>query len=205
MALDDWPALDVALAAAPAAEREHLLRAAFFRDPILAQWRYHSVLLARARAHLAAAAARPPREFPYVSQVRSWYSWQFRYRESLHGGSAPTARQAALDCDDEMRRLGVDKKYWTFSYDGGVPVRNQARVPRGPSGVNFELHAAARLPPARSRGRCQNPLHGCPNPAACWYQAELALCALWCAAAGRAHETIPTLTRAPLHAAATRM
>ena len=66
MASDDWPALHVALAAAPAAERERLFRTAIFRDPVLAQWRYHALLLARARALLAADGARPRREFPRV-------------------------------------------------------------------------------------------------------------------------------------------
>ena len=107
-------------------------------------------------------------------------------------------RTAALGRDEELRRLGVDKKYWTFSYDGGLPVLNAARVPRGKAGVNFELHAAAGLPPARSLD-CQNP-NGCVNCATRWYQAQLALCKLWCAAAQGAHNR-PTLTRGPRAAA----
>jgi hypothetical protein len=97
-----------------------------------------------------------------------------------------------------MRRLGVDKKHLTFNYDGGLPVLNSARVPRGSAAVNFELHAAAGLPPAHSLD-CQNP-HGCPNRAKWWYQAQLALCKLWCAAAQGAHNR-PTLTRGPRTAA----
>jgi hypothetical protein len=97
--------------------------------------------------------------------------------------ASSSAREAALVRDAELRRLGVDKKHWTFSYDSGLPVLNSARVPRGPFGVKFELHAAAGLPPACSLD-CQNP-NGCPNRAKHWYQAKLALCSLWCAPAGR--------------------
>ena len=193
---DDWPALAAALVAADPAEQERLLRRAVFRDPWLVQWHFSALPLARARAYLAAAAARPPPEFPGVYLRGSVHRWEFRHAGSKHSGTAPSAREAALARDEELRRLGVDKRHWTFSHDGGLPVLNQARVPRGSAGVNFELHAAAGLPPARSVGRCQNP-NGCPNPASWWYEAKLALCKLWCAAAGWAQESAPTLTRGP--------
>ena len=186
---DDWPALRTALDDAAAAVQEQLLRAAFFRDPWLVQWRFSAPLLARARARMAAAAARPPPEYPGVSQVGSSYNWKLKHGGRWHRGSAPTARDAALGRDEAMRCLGVDKEHWIFNYDGGLPVLNSARVPRGSAGVNFELHAAAGLPPPRSQD-CQNP-HGCQNRATRWYQAQLALCKRWCAAGRRAHETGP--------------
>ena len=196
---DDWPALGVALAAALGAEREHLWRRAVFSEPQLVQWRYGATLLARARALLAAAAVRPPPEFPGVHVRGSLHKWVLWHAGVRHRGSAPSAREAALARDEEMRRLGVDKKHLTFSYDNQLPVLNQARVPRGTAGVNFELHAAAKLPPARSLD-CQNP-HGCPNRAKCWYRAQLALCKLWCAAAQGARNR-PTLTCGPRATAA---
>jgi hypothetical protein len=58
LAEDGWPALAAALAGGAAAEQERLLRADLFREPWLVQWRFSAPLLARARAHLAAAAAR---------------------------------------------------------------------------------------------------------------------------------------------------
>ena len=163
MASDDWPALDVALVAAPGAEREHLWRRAVFTAPWLAQWLYSAAQLARARAHLTDAAARPPQVFPGVIQIGSWHRWRLTHQGSQYSGSAPTVREAALARDDEMRRLGVDKKYWTFSYDGVLPVLNQARVPRGKAGVNFELHAAAGCLrraawTARTRAAARTPL-----------------------------------------------
>ena len=153
-----------------------------------------------ARARLAAAAARPPPEFRGVHMRGSLYQWKLHHAGGRHWGSAPSERAAALARDDEMRRLGVDKRHWTFSDDSQLPVLNQARVPRGSAGVNFELHAAAGLPPARSLD-CQNP-HGCQNRGSRWYEAKLALCDLWCAAAGWAQESAPTLTRGPRTAAA---
>ena len=202
MASNDWAALASAQAAAPAAEWEHLWRRAVFTDPWLVQWRHPAAMLARARALLAAAAARPPPEYPGVCRRGSSYCWQFYHEGSKrHGGGLATAREAALARDDELRKAGVDKQHLTFSYDGGVPVLNQARVPRGTAGVHFELRPAAGLPLARTLC-CQNP-HGCSRLAAWWYQAQLALCNLWCAPAGRA-----LLVACPdaLHAtAATRM
>ncbi len=191
---DDWLALAAALAGADAAVQERLLRRAVFSEPWLVQWQYPALLLARARALLAAAAARPPPEFPGVRYAGSVHRWQLGHAGARLSGCAPSAREAALARDDEMRRLGVEKKHLTFSYDGGLPVLNQARVPCGSAGVNFKLHAAAGLSSARSLD-CQNP-NGCPRRAAQWYKAQLALCEVWCAAAQGAHNR-PTLTRRP--------